>query len=514
MDLIYMNASREDIGVLLAYELDLSFGANENDFALKVDEKNHCCEAGYFIYAQGTEYGGIIDAVTSDTATGEVTYSGRTWHGILNSKVLEPDAGQDYLTVQGEANAVLASLVARCGLDGLFSVSTEDSGITLPNYAMNRYISAYDGIRKMLQTVNAKLLMHYGLSGVSLSVAPVVDHTQSGLDSDVVDFSAKKTKGKVNHLICLGSGELKDRTVLHLYADADGNISKTQSLFGVNEYTEVYDYSGVEDVEELEKGGRDRLKALLQQDELSVSIDDTSNLFDIGDIVGAHDNVTGVSVAVPIAQKIVTIQDGIQDVSYSTDTVGSSSSSGYSGEESSGSGAAMAALNDHINNKNNPHEVKAAQVEGLLDLIHPVGSVYTSTVATNPETLFGGTWEQIKDTFLWCAGDSDTAGTTGGEKNHILTQAELPTIQGRITGGNGTISNGYGIFREASGVFGKTDMAGNENQGTTYAPDHQDKTPWVNGINAYQGIKLSVGSDAPHNNMPPYLVVYAWKRTA
>lgn len=378
MDLIYMNASREDIGVLLAYELDLSFGANENDFALKVGEKNHCCEAGYFIYAQGTEYGGIIDAVTSDTATGEVTYSGRTWHGILNSKVLEPDAGQDYLTVQGEANAVLASLVARCGLDGLFSVSTEDSGITLPKYAMNRYISAYDGIRKMLQTVNAKLLMHYGLSGVSLSVAPVVDHTQSGLDSDVVDFSAKRTKGKVNHLICLGSGELKDRTVLHLYADADGNIGKTQSLFGVNEYTEVYDYSGVEDVEELEKGGRDRLKELLQQDELSVSIDDTSNLFDIGDIVGARDNVTGVSVAVPIAQKIVTIKDGITEVSYSTDTVGSSSSSGYSGEESSGSGASMAALNDHINNKNNPHEVKAAQVEGLAEYVGenaPVKSV-------------------------------------------------------------------------------------------------------------------------------------------
>lgn len=362
MDLIYTNGSREDIGVLLSYELDLSFGANENDFELTVSSKHHCCEAGYYIYALGTEYGGIIDAVTSDTASGDVTYTGRTWHGILNSKVLEPDTGQDYLTVQGEANAVLAALIARCGLGSLFSVSAADSGITIPKYAMNRYISAYDGIRKMLKTVDAKLLFAYDGSNVSLSVALIVDYTEDGLNSDTVEFAAKKAKGKVNHLICLGSGELKDRTVLHLYADANGNISKTQSLFGVDEYTAVYDYSGVEDEAELEKGGTTRLKELLQQDGLEVSIDDTNSLFDIGDIVGASDAVTGVSIAVPIAQKIVTIKDGITEVSYSTDNAGSSSYSGSSGEESSGSGAAMAALNDHVNDKTNPHGVTAEQV--------------------------------------------------------------------------------------------------------------------------------------------------------
>lgn len=514
MDLIYMNENREDVGVLLKYDLDLSFGANENDFTCTVNKRAHCCKAGYYLYMDGTEYGGVIDAVESDTATGDVTYSGRTWHGLLESKILEPDAGTDYLILSGEANAVIDALLTRIGLDSLFTASPAQSGIAVKNYKMNRYIGAYSGIVKMLKDLNAKLLFTFENGHVVLSAAPVVDHTQTGLDSDVIDFVSRKTKAKINHLICLGQGELAERQVVHLYADTEGNVSQTQSLFGLDEYTETYDYSFAEDLEDLIENGTEKLKEMQQQDKLSVSFNSTEKAFDIGDIVGAYDNETGLSVSVEIKQKIVTIKDGVTAVSYSTDTEGTSSTGGTSSSGESGGGGSSAELTDHINNKNNPHEVKAAQVEGLLDLIHPVGSVYTSTVATNPETLFGGTWERIKDTFLWCAGDSDAAGTTGGEKTHILTQAELPTIQGQITGGSGTSSNGYGIFREASGVFRETDMAGNENKGTTYAPDHQDKTPWVNGINAYQGIKLSIGSDEPHNNMPPYLVVYAWKRTA
>ena len=116
MDLIYMNSSMQDIGVIKAYNFDLAFGSDENNFELKVGVNDHCCEAGYYVYIEGTEYGGIIDAVASDTAAEEVTYTGRTWHGILNSKVLCPDSGQDYLTLNGNANTVLGTLISRMGL--------------------------------------------------------------------------------------------------------------------------------------------------------------------------------------------------------------------------------------------------------------------------------------------------------------------------------------------------------------------------------------------------------------
>lgn len=69
----------------------------------------------------------------------------------------------------------------------------------------------------------------------------------------------------------------------------------------------------------------------------------------------------------------------------------------------------------------------------------PVGSIYTSTLPTDPHELFGGTWEPIQDTFLWCAGPKHAAGTTGGEETHKLTINEFPQHTHKVavfTGGN------------------------------------------------------------------------------
>lgn len=131
--------------------------------------------------------------------------------------------------------------------------------------------------------------------------------------------------------------------------------------------------------------------------------------------------------------------------------------------------------------------------DSLLDLFHPVGSIYTSTVSTPPDELFGGTWEQIKDVFMLAAGDTYAAGATGGEATHTLTEDEMPAHRHDW--------NGY------SGLSSVTDTA-------TY------KIP-INGDSSWLGQSFaskekgpqSAGGGAAHNNMPPYLVVYAWKRT-
>lgn len=331
MDLIYMNASMEDVGVIRAYEFDLAYGSDENDFELKVSTENHCCEAGYFVYIEGTEYGGVIDAVASDTAAEEVTYTGRTWHGILNSKVLCPDAGQDYLTVSGNANAVLGMLISRLGLTSLFAASSETSTLSFSGYSLERYITGYDGIRKMLNSVGGKLLMSYENYKVILSAVPIVDYTDDGFDSDILSFAIKKASKKINHLICLGKGELKDRLVLHLYADVNGNISRTQTQTGLAEYSAVYDYSSAEDAEKLTAAGTQRLSELQKQDDLTISLAETDDAYDVGDIVGATDNVTGISIAVPISKKIVTIRNGSEAISYETDVANARSSAGGGG---------------------------------------------------------------------------------------------------------------------------------------------------------------------------------------
>lgn len=317
MDLIYSNASRHDIDILHQYVLDLAFGEDENNFECTIPAFTHCCNPGFFLYAEGTEYGGIVDSIASDTASGEVTYCGRTWHGILNSKVIQPDAGEDYLIVSGEANAVISALLTRLELSELFEASAEDSGIVIRSYKMNRYICGYDGIRKMLASSGGKLRFSYNGEKVVLSAAARCDYSaDEEFDSDLMDFRAKKHYQTVNHLICLGQGELSERAVIHLYADENGSISKTQTFFGLSEYAAVYDNSNAEFAEELENGGRERFAELLKSAEISADFDADADAYDVGDIVGAVDHITGISVAAAITKKIVTIKNGQTIISY------------------------------------------------------------------------------------------------------------------------------------------------------------------------------------------------------
>lgn len=147
----------------------------------------------------------------------------------------------------------------------------------------------------------------------------------------------------------------------------------------------------------------------------------------------------------------------------------------------------------------------------LLLEIYPVGSTYLSTNDTSPASLFGGTWERLKDRFLLGAGDSYTAGNTGGEATVKLTTGQLPAIRGQIhagSGSSGTSGKGYGAFRAASGVF----SAATEMQ---YGrPSESTSITWPSSAASYQYVDLSVGNGESHNNMPPYLAVYMWERVS
>lgn len=320
MDLIFMNASREDIGVLQDYELDLAFGADENNFECRIQSQAHCCEAGFFLYAEGTEYGGVIDSITSDTAKKEVIYSGRTWQGVLNSKIIEPDEGADYLIVSGDANEVLHSLVERLALSDMFDSATEDSGIEVSNYKMHRYVSGYDGIRKMLASVGGKLKFKFKDGRVVLSALPVHDYSRDEeFDADLVSFKAVRNYKSVNHLICLGAGELADRLVVHLYADTEGNISQTQTQTGMDEVGAIYEYNNIDNEEELISEGTAKFKEILSADEISIDFDSNDDKYDVGDIIGAYDPITHLFATASIEKKIVTIKDGRITISLSPD---------------------------------------------------------------------------------------------------------------------------------------------------------------------------------------------------
>ena len=122
-------------------------------------------------------------------------------------------------------------------------------------------------------------------------------------------------------------------------------------------------------------------------------------------------------------------------------------------------------------------------------LVNIVGAkdVWISVSAVSPASLFGGTWEQIKDCFILAAGDTYAAGSTGGEATHKLTTAEMPSHKHSYYEFPGyDANNGYRIG--GSSIW----------------------TYWY----WYDANTGSAGGDQPHNNMPPYLAVYVWRRVS
>ena len=131
----------------------------------------------------------------------------------------------------------------------------------------------------------------------------------------------------------------------------------------------------------------------------------------------------------------------------------------------------------------------------VLDM-YPVGSIYQTTSSTfNPQTTWGGTWERIKDRFLLAAGTAYAGGSTGGEATHKLTTQEMPSHTHTM------YVNNDGSASSWSPTFG--DYLIKPDGVTTSKKNYQAKLA-QNGA----------GLDQAHNNMPPYLAVYIWKRTA
>lgn len=131
--------------------------------------------------------------------------------------------------------------------------------------------------------------------------------------------------------------------------------------------------------------------------------------------------------------------------------------------------------------------VYTAILNAVRDAAYPVGSIYMSVSSTNPHDLFGGTWVQIQDTFLLAAGTTYAAGATGGEATHTLTVQEMPSHTHNVDSNTGSpvayVPSSHG------------DIGGN-------------------GKNIATRAILATGGGQAHNNMPPYLAVYVWKRTA
>lgn len=339
MVLVVHDSAVGDIREIEEFELDLAFGSDEN--ALKLEARaDEAPEEGQFVFIDGTEYGGVVDQASYEAgreATGSILCKGRTWHGILAGKRLLPDSGSGYLSVSGKAGEVLASLIGRMGLSGLFSAAADDTTVS---YTFERFCDGYSGLKALAKANGRKVAMRRRGGKVEISLPPAMDYANK-VDSDLLDFTLTSVHRCVNHLVCAGTGELEDRAVVHFYADSAGNVSHTQSLFGVDEIAALYDYSNA-DEEKLEEEGRKKLQEYQTQGSVEVEAHDDIDV-DVGDVISARDNAHGRTVSATVVKKIVQVSRGVATYSYEvgSETTTKTSSSGTA--ESSGGGHAYLA---------------------------------------------------------------------------------------------------------------------------------------------------------------------------
>ena len=160
----------------------------------------------------------------------------------------------------------------------------------------------------------------------------------------------------------------------------------------------------------------------------------------------------------------------------------------------------QAQKNDRINAPS-IHAVREAINNNGLSF-YPIGSIYMSVNNVNPSTIFGGTWVQIKDRFLLASGFEYENGATGGEATHALTANEMPAHTHTVSG-TASYSGKYVACSDQGETVGVETGSTN-----IFEVDAQVSSLTVSGTAA------SAGGGATHNNMPPYLVVNVWYRTA
>lgn len=323
LKMIAAKATGEEIDYIQeSIEADFDI-CDTNDFELRMSQSDWNKEKFYYgnrIFIPQTEYGGIIEEIEPMTGSSEIALRGPAWRGMLLRKIVKPPEGESHLILSGELNIVIRELIGE-RFGALFVIPEVDTGVIVTNHQVDRYVTLYDAIIKLLNVYNYRLQIAYfepeGLEYgyVTLQAVPVVDYSEEleySQDSNV-NFNIRDYRGGINHLICIGEGQNEERIVLDLYVQEDGTIGRTPFYTGLAEREAVYEYSSADEVE-LENGGIERLKELMNYKSVNVTVDDID--LEIGDIIGGYEQITETSVVKPVIGKILRIQDGKATIEY------------------------------------------------------------------------------------------------------------------------------------------------------------------------------------------------------
>lgn len=305
MDVIYTDAQLNELGVLRDFTLDVDV-AGTMDFEIHMPTEDDVLQVGYYWYIEGTEYGGRIDGIKVNTSTDEAVFTGRTWRGMLETKVLSPPPGEAYRYANGSWRPLVAGYLDELGLSSVFMAV--DSEFSVSNRKIDRYVTLLTALNKMLAVDDYRLSLELRAGRVRVGAVRIRDLTDSVQyeTGDKVNLTVEVNRGGINHLICLGQGELTEREVVHLYCTKTGAITELEQYYtDIDEIVAVYENTGAQTREELKQGGFERLVELRNSQSFQVDVEDMD--VQIGDVVGGMERLTGIRVTAAVSSIILKI---------------------------------------------------------------------------------------------------------------------------------------------------------------------------------------------------------------
>jgi len=305
--------------------IDIEIGSSDDTFQLTFSRAawDEDIEEGCRVFIPNTEYGGRVKRKGTATSSDEISVGGLTWRGMMDYRIIQPASGKDYATASGDLNEIIKEFVED-EFPGLFYGVDTETGVTLTNYQFDRYCTLHDGLQKMLKESGYRLDIQYiqgeaGAPGyVQAQALEIIDYSDIiELSEDSrINYTASERHDCVNHLICLGSGDLAERTVIHLYVGSDGSVGTTQYYTGLDEVVAIYDYAGAND-DDLKTEGIKQLESMKDSDNFAMDISELDiDSIAIGDIVGGRDYLTGMSMSAPIVGKIYKVENGEESIEF------------------------------------------------------------------------------------------------------------------------------------------------------------------------------------------------------
>lgn len=324
--IVHINPAGEQVGFIDEFvyfdcttSLDLEYDRNSWVLSLGREQFDaYGIAEDHRIVIPGTEYGGRVKRIRSLDSGRMIELEGAGVRGMMAKWIIKPPAGQDYYVLpETEANAALA-LIADGRLIDLYEVSTEDSGFIMDGAF--RYQSVYEVLVKSIYTISgARLNVAYDDAGVAhLSFVPVTDYSAQYDFSQ--DYGAPLNAdmdyvSRYNGIVALGKGELKDRDVVIYYLWRDGTLhSGPESIDNIREY--LYDDNSVESLSDLAVKAAMKLREVGDRNTIKIDLSGLDIELQLGDIVGARDRVTGLTIKDSVYTKLLRIENGITTLQY------------------------------------------------------------------------------------------------------------------------------------------------------------------------------------------------------